>query len=163
MITRAGFPFKILDKTFFTQSREEYFMIIEARNQRSALRRGLHFCFPWKTARLSLVSWSQPIPRHVWVVVFTDRGQVVVRFRKPNHDAIGDQHSYLDRPRLKDLRFWSVQKSARHWREIFSKIDVPKHIFLTKITFLDALQELNSQKFSAFGRRLKNLRFGSKT
>ena len=38
MTTRVGLPFKILDKTFFTQSREEYFMIIEARNQRSAFK-----------------------------------------------------------------------------------------------------------------------------
>ena len=57
MPTRAGLPFKILDKTFFTQSREEYFRVIEARKRSSLLiRRGLDFCFLWKTARMSLVS-----------------------------------------------------------------------------------------------------------
>ena len=33
---------------------------------------------------------------------------------------------------------------------------------LSAFRFLDAFQELNSQKFSASGRRLKDLRFGLK-
>ena len=49
MTTRAGLPFKILDKTFFTQSREEYFRVIEARKRSSLLiRRGFRFLFPLK-------------------------------------------------------------------------------------------------------------------
>ena len=90
MTTRAGLPFRILEKTFFTRSREEYFRVIEARNQRSALK-GFTFMFSLKNgaAEPCELITTNSMAR---VVVFTGRGQVVVRFRKPNHDAIGDQH-----------------------------------------------------------------------
>ena len=68
MTTRAGLPFKILEKTFFTRSREEYFRVIEA------LKKGFRFLFPLKNGAAEPCEFDHNQFHATWLFL-----QVVIR------------------------------------------------------------------------------------
>ena len=79
MITRAGFPFKILDKTFFTQTREEF---LGSSKPEIIFRRGFRFLFPLKKGAGEPCEFDHNQFHATWL----GRNQVVVIFRKPRCD-----------------------------------------------------------------------------